>query len=409
MSLKFFYKAKNSQGKTVTGIIESSDEYEAEMALLEQGLNILTLRASNIFDQLNEKFELLKEKLSPVSLMELIVFTRQFSTLYSAGIPVITALQSLHGQILNPKFKKIIKEIIQDVQAGTSLYFAFHKHEEIFTPLYVGMIKVGEEGGVLDIILQRIASILETQLENEKRIKAATRYPKLVIISIISAFVILLTFVIPKFVSLFARFHAKLPLPTRILIWMNYAFHHYWWIVLIICIVIYFGYKKIRKTEKGKLETDKLILKIPIIGNLISKIYIARIVRILGLLYRSGIPIITGFEIVSAVTNNEHFKKEILKIRNSISLGSSINVAIRGSSVFPPIVSDMIEAGEDTGMLDDMLFKVAEYFEEESDYIIQNLSSAIEPILLLFVAGMILIVALGVFLPMWSMMNVFKG
>ena len=409
MAEKFFYKAINDEGKNIRGIIESNDLYEAEMLLFEKGLNVLTVRESNLFDELDEKFELLKEKLTKVTLTDLIVFTRQFSTLYSAGIPVLTSLDRLKSQSLNPKFRKVLTEIVEDVRAGSSLFFAFNKHQNVFPSLYIGMIKVGEEGGVLDIILQRIAAVLETQLETQNRIKSATRYPKLVVFSIISAFIVLLTFVVPKFVGLFSKFKTELPLPTRILIWMNHAFQNYWWLALIAAILSIYLFRKIRKSEKGKFETDRLILKIPVIGNLVKKIYIARIVRILGLLYQSGIPIMTGFEIVSEVTGNEVFKNELLKIRNSIATGTAINVAVRSSLLFPVIVSDMIAAGEETGMLDDMLFKIADYFDEETDYIIQNLSSAIEPVLLLFIAAMILLIALGVFLPMWNMMNVFKA
>ncbi len=407
MSEKFFYKALNEQGKKLTGIIDSADEFEAEMLLMEKGLNVLTIRDANILDNLNEKFEKLKEKLTPVTLTDLIVFTRQFATLYSAGIPVLMSLERLKEQTLNPRFRKILESIVEDVRAGSSLHLAFTKHKSTFPPLYIGMIKVGEEGGVLDIILQRIAAILETQMETQKRIKTATRYPKMVIISIIVAFVSLITFVVPKFATLFSKFKTDLPLPTRILISTNEIFKNYWWLGIIITVSAVVLYRKIKSNEKGKLMIDRIILKTPIVGNLLSKIYIARIVRILGLLYKSGISIITGFEIVSAVTDNETFKNEILKIRNSVSTGSSINVAIRTSEVFPPIVSDLISVGEETGLLDDMLFKVADYFDEESDYLIGNLSSAIEPILLFFVAMMVLLLALGVFLPMWNIDKVY--
>jgi type II secretory pathway component PulF len=407
MQDKFFYKAIDRYGKKTFGIINSSDEFEAEMILLEQGLNVLSIRAANIFDTLNEKLDKLKEKFTPVTLTDLIVFTRQFATLYSAGIPVLTSLERLKDQTLNQRFRKILEVIIKDVQAGSSLHLAFSKHSKIFPSLYVGMIKVGEEGGVLDIILQRIAAILETQMETQKKIKTATRYPKMVITSIIVAFISLVTFVVPKFTSLFSKFKTELPLPTRILIATNNFFKNYWWLALIMTVAGVLLYKKIRNNEKGKTILDKMALKTPIVGNLLSKVYIARIVRILGLLYKSGISIITGFEIVSAVTDNNIFKNEILKIRNAVSTGTSINVAIRSSDIFPPIVSDLISVGEETGLLDEMLFKIADYFDEESDYLIGSLSSSIEPILLFFVAMMVLLLALGVFMPMWNIDKVY--
>lgn len=407
MENKFFYRAIDKNGKKIYGIINSSDEFEAEMMLLERGLDVISVRAANILDTLNGYIEKLKEKFTPINTIDLIVFTRQFATLYTAGIPVLMSLERLKEQTLNPRFKKILESIVDDVKAGSSLYLAFNKHTNIFPSLYVGMIKVGEEGGVLDIILQRIAAILETQMDTQKKIKTATRYPKMVIISIIFSFISMITFVVPKFTSLFAKFKTELPLPTRILIGTEEIFKNYWWIVLIVTIGLVFLYKQIIKNEKGKLIVDSFILKIPIIGDLLIKIYIARIVRILGLLYKSGISIITGFEIVSAVTENDIFKNDILKIRDSVSTGSSINVAIRKSDLFPPIVSDLISVGEETGLLDEMLFKIADYFDEESDYLIGNLSSAIEPILLFFVAMMVLLLALGVFLPMWNIDKVY--
>ena len=409
MAEKFFFKAQTPEGEIVQSFLEAQDAYEAEILLLEKGFNVLSLRAANFFDELNEKFEKLKEKLTKVKLEELIVFTRQFATLFSAGIPIITILERLKEQQTNQKFKKALDEILKDVEAGSSLYMAFNKHKDIFPSLYIGMIKVGEEGGVLDIILGRIAAILETQLETENRIKSATRYPKMVISGIVMAFIVLLTFVIPKFVSLFSRFNAELPLPTRILIGINYIFHHYWWVVLLLVVILVVAFKKYKQTPSGKMKIDDLILKIPIVGDLLKKIYIARIARILGLLYKSGIPIITSFEIVTEVTGNEIFKNQLTEIKDMIAVGTNIHSALRSSTIFPLIVADMIESGEETGQLDEMLFKVAEYFEEETDYAIQNLSSAIEPILLVAIAGMILLIALGVFLPMWDMMKVFKG
>ncbi len=409
MAEKFYYKAKNIKGKTLTGVLESADEISAEILLIEKGYELLSLRAANIFDELNAQFEKFQEKFSTVGLKDIIVFTRQFATLFSAGIPVVTIFERLKEQNTKPKLKKALESILKDVEAGSSLSFAFSKHNKIFSSLYVGMIKVGEEGGVLDIILERLAKILETQLETQNKIKSATRYPKMVISSIVVAFTILLTFVVPKFVAMFSRFNAELPLPTKILILMNNAFQHFWWLILSVVIIGFFGLKQYRKTAKGKYKTDEIILKIPIIGDLLKKIYIARIVRILGLLYRSGIPITTSFEIVSEVSGNEIFKKELNRIKDLISVGTNINSAVKASSLFPLLVGDMIESGEETGQLDDMLFKVAEYFDEETEYTIDNLSTAIEPILLAFIAGMVLLIALGVFLPMWDMIKVFKG
>ncbi len=408
MDIKFFYKAKRGDGKVESGVVTSTDEFSVELMLIDKGLEVINIRAANVIDELNESFLALQAKLSVVGLKDIIVFTRQFSTLFSAGIPIVTIFDRLKSQNFKPKLKIALERISKDIESGTSLSLAFGKHPDIFSSLYVGMIKVGEDGGVLDIILERLAKILETQLDTNNKIKSATRYPKIVVSAIIIAFVILLTFVIPKFVAMFSKFNAELPLPTKILIFMNHAFQRYWWVVAAIVIATIFLFKQYKKTDVGKVKIDQLILKIPIVGALLQKIYISRVVRILGLLYKSGIPVVSSMDIVSEVSENEIFKRELLSIKNKISMGFAINTAVKESAIFPLIVGDMVESGEETGSLDEMLFKVADYFDEEVEYSIANLSSAIEPILLLFIAGMILIIALGVFLPMWDMIKIFK-
>ena len=406
---KFYYSAKNESGEIVKDFIEANDSNEAELFLIDKGYEIIELKEASVFDEIEKNLTTIKEKLTSVTLKDLIVFTRQFATLFSAGIPIVTILERLKEHVLNSKLKRALNEIAKDIDAGSSLYVAFNKHSDIFPSFYIGMIRVGEEGGVLDQILKRVAAILETQLLTENRIKSATRYPKFVIIAITFAFIVLLTFVIPKFVAIFQKFNTQLPLPTRILIWVNYAFKRYWWIVVIIISVSILLFKRYRSTPEGKLKIDDMMLKLPVVGELMKKIYLSRIARILGLLYQSGIPINTSFDIVADVTGNERFKIELKNIRNMIETGTNINSAIRSSPIFPPIVADMVESGEETGQLDEMLFKVADYFDEETDYAIQNLSSAIEPILLIFIAAMILVIALGVFLPMWDMIKVFKS
>jgi type II secretory pathway component PulF len=405
--MKFYYKGEKS-GNFVDGFIEATSIEDASYQLIDSGITIESIKVPSSFDLYKSKFDEFNMKFAKVKLEDLIVFTRQFATLFSAGIPVILILKRLHSQAINPKLKEALGQIVDDVEAGSSLYIAFSKHTEIFSPLYVNMLNVGEEGGVLDIVLERLASILETDLDTRNRIKTATRYPKMVVSSIVIAFAILIIFVIPKFVSLFSKFNAELPLPTRILIGINHIVTNYWWVLLIATIISIIAFKKYKKTEKGKYNLDKYLLKVPIIGKLIHKIYISRISRILGLLYKSGISIIISFEIVSEVTGNEVMKDEVLYIKDHVSRGTSIADAFDNSPYFPVVVTDMVSAGEETGQLDEMLFKIADYFDEEVDYGIKTLSSAIEPILLLFIAGMVILLALGVFLPMWDMIKVFK-
>ncbi|PMP70863.1 MAG: type II secretion system F family protein [Calditerrivibrio nitroreducens] len=406
--MRFNYKGTNKKGELIKGIIDAPNIEEASIILYSQGIIPQIIRESSSLDLLTHKIEKFLSKYEKVKLEELIVFTRQFASLFTAGIPILTILRRLETQNYSKKMKETISTIIRDIEAGTPLSIAFRKHKDIFSDLYINMLRVGEEGGVLDIVLQRLALILETDLDTRNKIKNATRYPKLVISAIVIAFIILMTFVIPKFASLFSKFDAALPLPTRMLIFLNDFFHNFWWLILLIVLLIFIIYRKYKKTPQGKKKIDEYTLKIPIIGPLTHKIYLSRIARILGLLYKSGISIITSFEIVSEVTGNDVIKDELLIIKEKITRGATIHGSFEASKYFPPVVSDMISAGEDTGQLDEMLFKIADYYDGEVDYSIKTLSQAIEPILLLMIAAMVLILALGVFLPMWDMVKVFK-
>ncbi len=403
--MKFSFKGFEN-GKQTEGIIEAASYDEALLFLYDKGIEAQKIEEASAFDEIKEKIDYLNKRFARVSLSELIVFTRQFATLFSAGVPIGVILERLSEQAVSAKLKDTVSVIKNDVNSGMSLSEAFAKHKDIFSPLYVNMLKVGEESGTLDIALDRLANILETELDTKNKIKTATRYPKMVVSAIIVAFTIIITFVIPRFVSLFNHFGAKLPLPTRILISINYVFHHYWWIVIVAVVGAIFAYKKYRKTESGRFVTDKYMLKFPIIGPLVHKIYVTRMIRILGLLYKSGIAIIDALEIISNVTGNVIAKQAVSEIKKDVEGGATISVPFMKSSFFPNVVSDMVAVGEDTGRLDEMLFKAADYYDEEIDYAIKNLSQAIEPILLVFIAGMVLILALGVFLPMWDMIKV---
>ena len=403
--MKFLFKGFESGGKT-EGIIEAASYDEALLVLLDKGIEVESIRPASALDELSNIILELKHKFSRVKLEDLIVFTRQFATLFNAGVPISVIFQRLSEQTLNFKLKKVVQQIRKDIDGGMSLSESFSKYKDVFSPLYINMLRVGEESGTLDVVLERLAAILEADLKTRNRIKTATRYPKIVVVAIIVAFGIIITFVIPRFVSLFDKFKAKLPLPTRILIAINNFFHHYWWLIFLVVGGSIIAFNKYKKTEEGKKRIDELILKVPILGKLIHKIYLSRMMRILGLLYKSGLPITTSLSIVAEVSGNEVAKKATLAIKDEVEAGASISKPIKNSDFFPDIISDMVAVGEETGSLDEMLFKISDYFDEEIEYTIANLSSAIEPVLLVFIAGMVLLLALGVFLPMWDMVKV---
>ncbi|WP_025270326.1 type II secretion system F family protein [Hippea sp. KM1] len=403
--MKFAYQG-TAEGKRVSGIIEAASQDEALLFLYDKGIDVEVLKQASAFDELGNIINQLRVRFGRVKLEDLIVFTRQFATLFDAGVPISTILERLSEQTVSFKLKGIVEQIRKDVDGGMSLSEAFAIHKSVFSPLYINMLRVGEESGTLDVVLERLATILETELKTRNRIKTATRYPKIVVTAIVVAFTIIITFVIPKFVGIFSKFNVQLPLPTRILIAVNNFVHNYWWLVLILIVSGIVAFKRYKMTQAGKRKIDEWILKMPIIGKLVHKIYISRMMRILGLLYKSGLAITTALSIVAEVTGNEIARDAVLAIRADVEGGATISRPIKNSNFFPDIVSDMVAVGEETGRLDEMMFKVSDYFDEEIEYAIANLSTALEPILLVFIAGMVLLLALGVFLPMWDMVKV---
>ncbi len=404
----FEYEGITKDGKRVSGQVQAGDYEKAIVEVYDAGIaNILSLRKASATDQIEKDLNRIKDKLlARIKQEDLIIFTKQFATMFDAGVDVSTILDRLHKQTKNPKLKEIVSDIKDKVTSGVSLSDAFKDHEHVFSPLYVSMLKVGEESGELAPILNRLSKILENELSTKRKIKSATRYPKIVLGALVVAFTVIVTFVLPKFMGMFKFFGAKLPLPTIILMKVEYFFTHYWHVVILMILAGIFAYKKYKATPSGKRQIDKVSLKLPVIGPLVYKIHLSRLLRILGLLYRSGISITDALRITSGITNNTLIQEAVEQVREEVESGSTVSAPMRETGFFPDMVCDMIAVGEDTGSLDEMLMKVADYYDEEVDYAISNLSQAIEPILLIFVAGIVVVLALGVFLPMWNMFKV---
>ncbi len=270
------------------------------------------------------------------------------------------------------------------------------------------MIMVGEEGGVLGEILDRLASLLEHEAETRSRVKAAVRYPIIVIVAIVIAFTVLVTLVIPKFAALFAQFKAQLPLPTRILIGINNVIKNYWYLILVSIFGAYYAFRVYISTKGGRKVWDRVKIRVPIIGELILKVIMSRFSRIFATLYRSGLPMLQSLEIVSNTLNNVIIAEVIDSVKEEVRGGRGLSEPMRASGVFPSIVSQMVAIGEESGNLDAMLTKVSDYYDSEVEYAIRNLSTMIEPVLLVVIGTMVLFLALGVFLPLWDMISVIK-
>lgn len=400
----FLYRARDRQGALVTGSLEAASMQEIEASLDRMGLipiNVTQGRAAFKFTDLKSLFEKIPQQ-------EIIVFSRQLATLFSAGVPLTKALSTLERQATAEAFRKVVKSLREDIEAGSTLAAALRKHPVIFPELYASMVEAGEAGGILDEVLRRLASMLEKNSENRAKIKSATLYPKIVVGGLVIAVVILMSFVVPRFAQLYSTFKIELPLPTRMLIAISSFASAYWYFFAIGAIAAFLALKAYLRTERGKDARDRLIIKAPIFGPIILKSVLSRFSRVLGSLYRSGLPILQSLDIVSRAVDNRVIAAEVKRIENEVRGGKPLSEELGRSGQFPPMVVQMVAVGEDTGGLDEMLDKVSEYYDQEIDSAIRNLAATLEPLLLAFIFGIVLFLALAIFLPMWDIIKVVK-
>lgn len=400
----FRYKARDKYGALFMGTFETSGKEAVAGHLDSLGYIPVSIEEERPGISLAE----LLPHFETISAEDLIIFSRQLATLISAGIPFMASFNALEEQTENPKLKKVISQVRKEVEGGSTFADALAKHPKVFSSLYVSMVKAGETGGVLDEILNRLATLAEHEAETRARIKAGTRYPKIVLVALVVAFGILVSFVIPKFAALYANFKAELPLPTRIMIGINTAVHRYGLVILAAIVSAIFGFRKYINTPAGRLWWDGFKLKLPIFGPIFMKSALSRFARVFGTLTRSGLPVLQTLEIVSETVGNVVIARIVDNIRDSACQGRGIVQPMRVSKIFPPIVVQMVAVGEESGKMEEMLTKVSEYYDRDVDYAIKNLSSSLEPLLLVVIGGVILFLALAIFMPWWNLINVVK-
>ncbi len=399
----FKYKARDKVGKAVVGTLEAPGMDIARLRLDEMGYIPVVLEEGRAGGGSKGLFTgLLKPRVRP---KDIIVFNRQLSTLFSAGITLIRALQALGEQMENRSFKEVIEKVVMDIQTGSSFSDALAKHPGVFSGLYISMVRAGEASGTLDDILKRLATLAEHEVETRAKIKAATRYPKIVISVILIAVVILMTFVVPKFVQIFEMVKLELPLATRMLLGANNIFAEYWYILFGGAGGLFFAFQKYKGTKGGQWQMDKFKLKVPIFGPIFLKVAMSVFTRTLSTLNRSGLSIIKNLEICADVVGNVIIAKVILDLKESVKQGEGMAVTMKKNRIFTPMVIQMMSAGEESGELDNMLVKVSEYYDMEVDYSIKNISSLIEPILLAFLGAVVMFLMLAIFMPMWDMVK----
>jgi type IV pilus assembly protein PilC len=390
------------EGKTLKGVIK-----KGEMEAATEGAIRIHLRQQNIIPtKISAKAKGITIP-SPfgkrVPQRSIAIFTRQLATMIDAGLPLVQSLEILASQQDNKIFKGILREIREDVEGGSTFAGALKKHPNIFNDLYTNLVVAGEEGGILDNILNRLAAYIEKAEALKKKVKSALVYPSVIIAVAIGVVAILLVFVIPVFEQMFSSAGQQLPLPTLIVVVISKYVRKYAFIFIPAFILLIFLLRKYHQTENGKTVMDRMLLKAPVFGDLFRKIAVARFSRTLGTLVSSGVPILDGLNIVSKTAGNKVIETAILNARNSIREGETIAEPLSRSNIFPPMVIQMISVGESTGALDSMLTKIAEFYEDEVDVAVSNLTSMLEPLLMIFLGVVIGGVVIAMYLPIFNM------
>ena len=400
----YHYKARDQFSKSLEGIMAAESENAVALKLKQMGYIPISINQSKG----KQKFTSIFEGLRGIKSSELNMFSRQLYALQKAGLPLLGSLMALRDQAANRTFKNVLGQIIRDIEGGVNLSLALESHPRIFDNIYVNMIRSGEVSGRLSEILERLTSLGERDEKIRLRIKTALRYPMIVVLAIIIAFMILIIVVLPKFAQLYSQFKTQLPLPTRILIGLNFFLTHYWWLIIILLILGSIAFIALIRTKKGKYYWDKLKLRLPIFGPLLLKLALSRFGRINGTLMKSGVPLLQILDLVAEGEGNVIISKTYTQVKKSVNEGKGMLEPMKTSGLFPPVVTQMVAVGEETGKLDELLLHVSDYYDVEIDYTINNLVTLIEPILTFFLAIVVLFVALGVFMPMWNMIHLYK-
>lgn len=400
---RFVYKAKDAVAKTVSGTIEAKDEKAAIGILRQRGL--VTFRLSPVQESLLG--QIFGKLLRRVSLSDISNFTRQLSTMVTAGLTIDDSLVILRDQS-SSAFSPIIDDILNSVEGGSSLADALERHPKQFSRVYVSLIRAGEAAGVLDQILLRLADNLEKQREFVGKVKGAMIYPVIVIIGMVVVAGVMMVLVIPKLMSLYDEFEAELPAPTRILMDLSTFMSQYWWLGLILLFVLFNVFKAFRKTPFGRRQVDKLILKLPILGNVTKQIILTEMTRTLGLLVAAGISIVETLNIVAESMGNSIFEDALKESAKQVEKGLPLAGTLVAYEEFPPIVAQMISVGEETGKLDEVLTKLSKYFETESDQMVKGLTTAIEPLIMILLGIGVAFLVISVILPIYNLTSQFK-
>ncbi|ANS84393.1 Putative type II secretion system protein [Vibrio scophthalmi] len=403
----FHYQGRTLDGNKVSGNIDAGTAELAAEALMAKGVIPTQLREGKKASGLNLDLKALLTPAVPLDI--LVIFCRQMYSLTKAGVPLMRAMKGLTQNCSNKQLKEALEDVTNELTNGRSLSASMQMHPEVFSPLFVSMLSVGENTGRLDDALLQLANYYEQELETRKRIKTAMRYPTFVISFILLAMFILNVKVIPQFSSMFSRFGVDLPLPTRILIATSDFFVNYWALMVAMIFGGLFAFRTWLQTAEGREKWDKIRLRMPVVGGVVNRAQLARFSRTFALMLQAGVPLNQSLSLSAEALGNKYLEARLMEMKSSIEAGGSISNTAIATGIFTPLVIQMLSVGEETGRIDELLIEVADFYDREVDYDLKTLTARIEPLLLVVVAGMVLILALGIFLPMWGMLDAIKG
>jgi type IV pilus assembly protein PilC len=378
-----------------TSTIDAASRDDVIAQLRRQRLNVVKI------DEATPK----KPKRGHIKMRDIVILTRQFSTMINAGLPLVQAMTILAEQSQNKVLSEIMRKVVFDVESGNTVADALSKHPQAFSNLYVNMVAAGEAGGILDTILMRLATFMEKNDALIRKVKGAMIYPGVIMSVAAIAVTVLLIFVIPVFENLFTSAGLALPLPTRIVMGASRFLKSYWYVVLAAAGTAAFLFKRYNATSDGKLKIDRFLLKVPVLGDVLRKSAVSRFTRTLGTLISSGVSILDGLEITAKTAGNRVVQDAIMESRSSIAGGDTIAQPLKKSGVFPPMVISMISVGEQTGGLDEMLSKIADFYDEEVDAAVSNLLSLLEPVMIVFLGVVVGGMVVSMYLPIFDMIN----
>jgi type IV pilus assembly protein PilC len=399
----YTYRVRDRAGNLVTGQLIADSERLVLERLREMGMIPIQVERAN--RGLNMEINL---RPGHVKLKHLAVFSRQFATMVNSGLPILRALAILAEQTESKELKKILTQVRLDVEQGASLSAAMAKHPKAFSDLYTSMVRSGETGGVLDAVLLRLAAQLEKEVELRRKIKSAMTYPVVVVVLVSLILAAMLLFIVPQFEQIYASLGSKLPLPTRLLLGVSKAVRTYWYLVLGGGAAGWFLFRRYKRTEAGRAQVDAAKLRIPVFGPLFHKTALARFSNTLGMLLRSGVPILQALDIVSDTVNNRTISKAVADVQSSVREGESIAKPLGKHAVFPPMVVQMLAVGEETGQVDAMLEKVATFYEQEVEAAVDALTSLIEPLLIAIIGGAVGAAVIALYMPMFNIINLIQ-